>query len=259
MKSVLKFAPLFVLVGFITTPVLAFGYHQPVVRYYPAAPQPITPRNSFYLDADVGYSNLATPQKYLCDPYDYTCPLYSASYQTGSVAAGANVGYRFAVNPFFLLGTEFGYDYNGQSRYTGDYYTFDPFWYKIPNSLTYKVTSQDLHLLATSTVLFQNGFKVFAKGGAARVHQTVSFSDTSATEYDGVSLSSSSYDAIKPMAAFGVGFERNRFNVYLQYSHLFGVNANDFSDFIDMNTLKANKIVSVDTVKLGIGVIIPVL
>src|SRR5579864_5684451 len=109
MKSLFKAAILIVAAGFVSVP--AFAYHSTTVTTYYPVPQPAFPRNSFYIDVDGGVGVLSTPAKYLCDPVSTACPLDSASYQLDDIAAGANMGYRFALNPGFLLGTELGYDY----------------------------------------------------------------------------------------------------------------------------------------------------
>lgn len=253
MKSIFKVATLVVAASFVSAPAFAYGY---------SVPQPVVPRNSFYADIDAGIGTLSTPAKYLCDPNTLTCPLYDASYETGSVVAGANIGYHLALNPHFLIGTELGYDYNGSSSYKGWYSVVDwnsP-WYFDDYEVTYRVTSQDVHGLLTATALFQSGFSFFAKGGAARVYQTLTVDGQQSWWTEGeFPTSTQTINGFKPMAAMGVGFQRGKFNVYLQYAHIFGTDANDFKDFFDMDTLKMNKIVSVDTLKVGVGVTIPVI
>jgi hypothetical protein len=221
--------------------------------------KPIVPKNSLYIDGNVGYGSLFTPEKTFCDAFSdrgYGCPLSSASYKIGGIVAGADVNYRFAINPRFLVGGEFGYNYNGTSTYKGGYW--DPVFQDDAN-FTYHVKSEDLHLMATGTTLFGNGISLFVKGGAARVHQTLVFSDIEGDFPAVLPTTKQSLNAIKPMAAVGIGFERNIFNVYLQYSHIFGTDAEKFSDFFDTSTQQMNKVVSVDTIKLGVGVVIPIL
>jgi hypothetical protein len=235
MKSVLKISPFILAAGFlISNTALAYGY----------IAKPIPPRNSFYIDGNVGYSNLSTPNKNLCDPNDLSCPFTSVSYNTDGVGACADVGYRFAINPAFLIGSELGYDYNGQSKYSGTYY-----WDGTNFSATVK--SQDVHLLGTGAWLFPNGVNLFAKAGAARVNQSLSYDNN---EYNYGSASTTEF---KPMTGVGVGYQNGLFDINLQYSHIFGTNVGNFSDAVDTNGNM--KIVSVDAIKLGLGVIIPVL
>lgn len=254
MKSTLKVAILAIALGGVSAPVFAYADDQ----WPPTDQQPIA-RKSFYIDGNLGVSSLATPKEFIddCDPANYT-GCYSAGYKTGGLVVGGDIGYRFALIPSFLLGAETGYSYNGQSKYTADYRLLYPLvltYY----STSLKIKSEDIHLLATGTYMFHNGFNLFVKGGAARVTQKLDVNTQSwINGYYPIPTEASSFSAIKPMAAFGIGFQHGMFNANLQVSHIFADHPKDFDDMMDMNTLKMDKIVSVETVKLAIGVTIPV-
>lgn len=195
----------------------------------------LTPANSVSLSVDGGYGVLSTPGKNIEDP---DALVTGASNSKGSFAGGFSVGYNHALRPNLLVGAEFGWDYNGQSKYTEDYLG--------GSSSTLKVSSTDFRLLATSTYLFANGLNVFAKGGAARVDQKLDFDGPYYSYEDSI-------QQYKPMVAGGVGYQFRMLNLYVQYSHIFAKDASDFNDFINNNG-KLTEVVSVDTIKAGIGV-----
>ena len=149
MKLCVKLA-LFSAASILTTAAFADNLSSSVA---PIVPGNIAPLNSIYVSGDMGYGVLSTPDENL--PCGVNC---DASHSNGSFAAGLNVAYNRAILQNILLGAEFGYESNGQAKYT-------------VGSVSEKITSKDFHLLATGTYLFSNGFDVFAKAGAARVKQ----------------------------------------------------------------------------------------
>jgi hypothetical protein len=205
-----------------------------------------TPRDSFYIAGDVGLGRLSTPDQVL-DPVDGNW-IVGASHNNESVAAGGTVGFQHAVNRQILVGAEAGYDYNGASKYTEDYIQ-NITW---TESTTYRLSSQDIHLLATGTVLFPNGFNIFVKGGAARVDQKLRI--TNEVDYTNlpIYLGETSIVAYKPMAAAGLGFRFQAVEIYAQYARIFGENAENFQDLFDQNGF--TDVVSVDTFKMGLAV-----
>lgn len=204
--------------GFLMTPAFAANVSQ----------------NSVYISGDAGFGLLATPDGYLADPDGIE--VTKASYSRGGFAGGVNIGYLHALNQNVLLGAEFGYDYNGQSKYSETEYG-------VKSDL--KITSQDLHLLATGTYLFNNGFNVFAKAGAARVSQKAEGSINGSSGNDTV-------NGYKPMAAGGVGYQYKLANFFVQYSHIFATDGTD--SFKDLTDSKDNqKIATVDTIKAGVA------
>ncbi len=227
-------------------------------RYYPAAPYQnnfynlYLPRDSFYVSGDVGLGSLATPQQVLIP---ISGPITGASYEIGkSVAASGSVGFKHALNRHVLLGAEFGYDYNGSSKYTEEY---APNW-SYTESTTYRISSQDLHVLATGTLVFGRGFNVFAKGGAARVQQKLKITDQ--VDYSNLPyyLGGTTLVGYKPMAAVGLGYQFRAVEIYAEYSHIFGTDAENFyPDLFNENGTFAT-IVSSDTIKMGLAFHIPV-
>lgn len=192
------------------------------------------PKNNVYIAGEVGYGSLDTPSNDL--PKE-------VSFSSGSVAASANIGlthlvYRNINN--LLLGIEFGYDYNGQSKYSegsGD------------DSFSMEVVSSDFHLLGTATYLFSNGINFFAKAGPAFVKQELDFSSGDDTDQS----KDTSKTQNKPMVAAGVGYQFKNLNFYFQYNHIFGKDAQDWSDLFNPDGTFAN-IVSVNTYKAGVAV-----
>lgn len=202
--------------------------------------------NSVYISGDAGYGTLSTPKQSLPFPDDIISG--SSDYKIGSFAGGGSLGYEHAINRNLLVGAELGYDYNGQSKYTENY--TDALF---SDSLVYKVTSQDFHALVTGTYLFNNGFNVFAKGGAARVDQALKVDSEASNAYWPSSTYEDHLIGYKPMAATGIGYRFRMVDIYAQYSHIFGTDADSFQDLVDNNGNLKN-IVSTDAIKLGASV-----
>lgn len=230
MKLSVKLALLTASSGLLITSAFADGFAaDPVVI-------PVS-KNNIYVSADIGYGTLATPEQNAIEPDGYY--IIGASYQTGSFAAGFNLGFNHAFNNNILLGAEFGGDYNGESTYTEDFYDSE--------SITGTINSVDFHLLATGTYFLKNGFNVFAKAGGARVLQRLTVSDDTAENDD------TTITQIKPMVAVGAGYQIKTFNIYAQYSHIFGENTSDFNELFNEDGTFTG-VVAVDTFKLGIAV-----
>lgn len=199
--------------------------------------------NSAYIAVDAGYGKLATPDKnFATVDGDF---ITDASHDRGSFVGGASVGVNHKINPHFLAGAEFGYDYNGQSKYTVDMSESDLF--NLTSSETTKISSWDLHLLATGTYLLNNGVNLFAKAGAARVEQKAKVEGTG---FDNFSDSETT-TGYKPMLAAGVGYLYKNMDFYVQYSHIFAENASNFDDLVDANGVL--NIASTNAVKAGVS------
>ncbi len=215
--------------GFLMTPAFAANVSQ----------------NSVYISGDAGFGLLATPDDYLFNKNTVTDGLIISgqSYERGSFAGGANIGYNRALSQNVLVGAEFGYDYNGQSKYSITYNDGIS-----ANNVTtkFKVTSQDLHLLATATYLLNNGINVFGKAGVARVDQRF---DVSGAHSDGGNDKAIEY---QPMVAAGIGYQYKMANLFVQYSHIFAKDATDSVN--DLFDSKGNlEVVTVNTVKAGVA------
>lgn len=193
--------------------------------------------NSLYISGAVGYGSLSSPNDYPVDPNsDF---ITSTSYSTHSFVSGLDLGYRYALTQHILIGSELGWDYNGQAEYTTVY----------PGNVTQKLTinSYDIHLLATSTYLFNNGLNFFGKAGVARVNQKGVWSNTGFGDWD---IAKTQY---QPMVAAGIGYQIKRFNVFIQYDHIFGQNANQMSDMFNQQGKFTNTVAS-NSIKLGLEI-----
>ena len=204
-----------------------------------------TSKNSVYVSGEAGYGALSVPNKNIEVADGFF--IKSASHSNDGFAGGANVGLNHALNHNVLVGAEFGYDYNTPAKYTENASTPATQGQDVQNdSLTMKVSSWNLHLLATGTYLFNNGINVFAKAGGARVEQK-----TSCSESSGDAISNINDTQYQPMLAAGLGYRIKMVDIYAQYSHTFGKNANDFDDLFNSNGTV--NVVSVDTIKAGIA------
>jgi len=196
------------------------------------------PQNNIYISGEIGYGSLDTPSNDL--PED-------VSYSSGDAAASANIGFTHLVYRNInnlLLGIEFGYDYNGQSKYTagsGD------------DSISMEVISSDFHLLASATYLLSNGINFFAKAGPAYVKQELDFSSD-----DNEQTEDTSKSQCEPMIAAGLGYQFKNFNFYFQYNHIFGKDAQNWTDLINPDDGTFAHIVSVNTYKAGVAINIAV-
>jgi opacity protein-like surface antigen len=193
--------------------------------------------NSVYISGDAGLGVLYTPDLNM----NIEFPLEGYSYKNGSFAGGVNLGFNHAFNPNVLAGAEFGWNYNGQSKYEFDF--------AHNYSTTNTISSYDLHLLATATYLFNNGFNVFGKAGVARVYQTGK-GTTNIPDTEALDISETSY---QPMLAAGLGYQIKMVNIFVQYSHIFGKDPNDVNDLFDNNG-DFNGTVAADTIKAGLAV-----
>lgn len=225
----------------IATSALAGGVDTVIV-----APKPT---NIVYIGGDLGYAVLATPDKNIADP-SLKLGITGASHSTGNFAGGANVGVKHAFTPNVLAGAEFGWDYNGFSKYTE---TFGE-----AGTATAEVHSWDLNLLGTGTYLFNNGFNLFGKAGAASVRQTLT---AKAPGYENNDVTHTT--KVLPMVALGAGYQYKLLNFYVQYSHIFGKDANNFDDLVNVNnvdekaqtaTVSFKDVASVDAIKAGVSV-----
>ena len=229
MKFFTKSTLLMVGAGFLMTPAFAANVSQ----------------NSIYISGDAGWGLLATPNDYLFDKDTVTAGLIinGQSFERGSFAGGANIGYNRALSQNVLVGAEFGYDYNGQSKYT---ITYNDGISANDVTTKFKITSQDLHLLATATYLLNNGINVFGKAGVARVDQKFDVSGAHSND------SNDKATEYQPMIAAGIGYQYKMANLFVQYSHIFAKDATDNAN--DLFDSKGNlEVVTVDTVKAGIA------
>lgn len=223
-----------------------------VVRYpappvvYPLAP-PRYALNTLYFSGDIGTGTLATPDKDLPE----TAGVTSTTHSNMSLSGGGSMGFRHAVNPLLSFGLEAGYDYNGQAEYAQNYSA----WYTLYSldKVTYKVISEDFHVLATSMIKFPGGFNFFVKGGGARVNQKLRIVNEFPTDNVPIFLTETSTYGYKPMAAAGIGYQIGIIGFYAQYSRIFATNAENFSDLLNEDGTFSN-IVSVDSFKLGASV-----
>jgi hypothetical protein len=201
-----------------------------------------TSKNSVYISGDAGYGVLSTPDQNLAEP-DGTY-VQSASHSNGGFAGGVNIGLNHALSSNILVGGEFGWDYNGQAKYTETFTSTD----YTSGDTTLKITSTDLHLLATSTYLFNNGLNLFGKAGGARVQQKGNVSGSPTWEAE------TTETQYQPMLAAGVGYQFRMVNLFVQYGHIFGKDAKNVNDLFNSDDGSFNGTVAVDTVKAGVAV-----
>lgn len=193
-------------------------------------------KNKVYISADVGYGSLSTPDKDLIESNGYG--VIDSSHETGNIAGGINLGFDHVLRHNVLVGAELGFASNGQAKYKESFTSSS-------EDFTAKINSYDVQILGTATYLLNNGLNVFAKAGPAFVKQTLDCDSNCNNDDDSVKK-------VKPLAAIGVGYNIKAYTIYLQYSHIFGKNAGNFSDLVDDNG-SMDQVVSVDAIKAGVG------
>ncbi len=144
---------------------------------------------------------------------------------------GGDIGYDYALDTNYLIGAEFGYSEDGKVDVTG------------VSSAYAKTKLSDWHLLATGTYLMDNGFNIFGKAGAARVHSSES------DNLDG--YESSSATKTVPQLGLGAGYlmdlnTSGSLNTFVEYDHIFGKNYRNDS------TSNSDKPATMDILKVGV-------
>ncbi len=148
----------------------------------------------------------------------------------GSFAGRINIGYNF--NEFFAI--ELGGA--GWSEADYDWDVYNPAGTLLLASGHGDVNSYAIDLLGKVTYPFANGFKVFAKGGAAYVWSSYDLSNSLVPfapilRHD----ADDSHSQLRPEAAVGIGYNiDDNWSVSAQYSYIWG-NNHDHHDFHDNN------------------------
>ncbi len=204
-------------------------------------------KNNFYLSLSGGWAYLITPNAYVWSP-DYPWLVSSTSFKQSGFSRGVDAGYKYALTKNFLLGVEGGYSFNGAATYTED---------SLMEKTTYKITSSDWHLLLTGTYQFNNGFNIFGKAGLARVNQSLNMNNPNNPNIFPMTQSSS-IDSIRlqPMIAIGTGYKIKSFEIFFQYSHIFGSGVGEFSEMFNPSNFQ--KATAADSYKIGISYIITI-
>ena len=117
--------------------------------------------------------------------------------RSGNIYGGGIVGFDFALNDVISFGGESGYDYGYKIFQSSD-----------NNSST---NFSVIPVLGTLKFTLPMGINLFAKGGMAYV-----------MEQTKISGETHNNKAWKPMAAAGVGYVYDNWNLFAQYSYIFG-------------------------------------
>lgn len=172
----------------------------------------VTAQSGFFLTAGAGLGILASPFKNFSG-YNYEA-------RRGGFAWQGGIGYEQALNQNFSVGLEVNYIQPG----TASLHVYN-------NSDTYKadIKQHGWQALANATYLWNNGFNVFVKAGAARLKQT----------YSNVNMDASlnSTTQTKFTAGLGLGYEfSNNLDLSLSWMHTFGKDYSDFTKDVAMWT-----------------------
>ena len=119
-------------------------------------------------------------------------------FKTGNMAGGAFVGYDAALNQMFSVGLELDAQYA----------------YKLVSASGIKLNAWSVPLFLTGKFYIPqtDGLNIFGKAGYAYNRLTVS------TSYAGVTLSDDE-NLWRPVAAAGVGYQIQQFNIFAQYQY----------------------------------------
>lgn len=164
----------------------------------------------------------------------------SVSKSNNKFTYGAILGFHYAINTNFLVGTELSYlDLGGN-----DYFASQP----NGNSMKVSFNNKGVQGMLTSFYIMSNGFNAFAKLGA--IYETTSFDNFT---INGKSVDNLSSEKLIPAVAVGLGYIiANNLNVLLQYEHTFGENYDDAGMMI-----VKNKPMTLDLIMLGFSYLLP--
>ncbi|GEM_PF-3315921 len=193
-----------------------------------------------FVGGGIGYGAIDTPNQivFLTGTPTGTTPVFvnKDKHDIGGFAASAYFGYNFNRN----LGLEASYnhfadsDYASQQTDTGESDTT-----VVSSNIEFK--AKTYNVVAKGYLPFDNGFELFARGGASYVIQKVTYSTTAAAgasffipvDNDALAtpkLGATTTKRIRPTAGIGAGFNFNpNMGVSFSWNHVFG-NGNLKSD-----------------------------
>lgn len=203
---------------------------------YPTIEEPVAADHSgFYVGGDIGWGqqNLSSGRR------DEPTVLDGAGVVTNPGTAGNRVRLKggsedgiagrifigYNVNEFF--GVELGGAAWSQADYNGNIY--DPTDTTFLGKARGNQNTWDIDLLAKVTYPFENGFKVFAKGGGAYVWSNTDISRNTMAINAPLTRAKadSSESELRPEAAVGIGYNiDDNWSVNAQYAYIWGNNDN---------------------------------
>jgi len=202
---------------------------------FAAAPSLVSANNSgAYFGIGAGFGGMNTPKLSSADK-----ALGNGSYSEHlrGFAARPYAGYLWANNNW-RYGVEAGYLYYPENKYTWDAGT---------NKSTLKYNGYAIDLLGVGKYVFDNGFNVFAKAGAAYTYQKTKFTNNMGTALGSFSKSETK---VLPELAGGVGYDFNQnFGMDVTLAHLFGNNPKNLSKATQKSDL--TRVADVNTIMLG--------
>ena len=160
--------------------------------------------------------------------------------KNGGLYFGGILGYDYAINSMVSVGVETGLNYghniaDGSDAGSG------------LGSSSYSLSTSTLDIPVMATVKFYvphtGGLNVFAKGGYAYNRQKTTGSVTASIPAPTTVSLNSTNTQWNPIAVGGVGYQIDSFNVFTQYTYIFGTKTNSTSgsagDTAAMNALTA--------------------
>lgn len=152
-----------------------------------------------------------------------------------SLGYGASIGYAYALDPSFRVGTELGYSDLGR--------------YKVQEYADHILTKQHmLKALITADYFITPSWSITGKAGPALVYQSKleSITGTSGEVYYGKTHKS---HRLSPYVSLGTAYTLdNGLSVGVSYGHLFGSKFHSYSDL-----LNSKKVLSSNSVLLTVG------
>lgn len=185
------------------------------------------PRGGWVIGADIGYGYLNTQEEEIASPTAYTIPptteIQDQTHKIGDLVGGGYLGYNFPVSDRLLAGLEFGYKYQGRSKYhshlvdtsTGSF---------INNEI--KINQQAVDALLTGKYFVWGGLNLIAKAGAAYVHSRTKQDNSFNIGTSGFLCTNAAIWRIKPEVDLGFGYRFDKVDLNLTYTHIGGVDTN---------------------------------
>ena len=158
--------------------------------------------------------------------------------KNGGLYFGGILGYDYAINSMVSVGVETGLNYGHDIANGSETLNV------LPNPIKANINTSTIDIPIMATVKFYiphtGGLNVFAKGGYAYNRQKTTGSESTLGVTTSINSTNTQWN---PIAVGGVGYQIDSFNVFTQYTYIFGTKTNSTSgsagDTAAMNALTA--------------------
>jgi opacity protein-like surface antigen len=165
--------------------------------------------------------------------------------KVGAPVWGGNLGYYFPLDAKAAWLLEAGYSDNGYQKYTGGG--------GVNDTGTLKLDSTNYDVLIGFNTVFDNGFNIAVKGGAAYVKQTANLNGPVNLNGTTMTAFNDKGNCLNPMIVLDTGYKlTSALNSYLSFSYISGQFNTSWSDY-QPTAQSINKSRAVFAVKAGLS------